>query len=89
MNRLPTRVVEGKTTFEAWSGNKPSAQHLKILDSIFYTHVPNVTRSKLDDKAEVRIFIGYGAHTKGYRVYNIHNGKIQFSRDIQIDEMSH
>ena len=59
LNRLPTKVVQGKTPCEAWSGVKPTAKHLKIFGSICYTHIADVKRSKLDDKAEMGIFLGY------------------------------
>ena len=64
LNRLPTRVVQEKTPIEAWIGVKPSAKHLKIFGSICYVHVVVAKRSKLDDKAEMRIFLGYAASSK-------------------------
>lgn len=65
---------------------KPSAKHLKIFGSICYVHVAAAKRSKLDDKAEMGIFLGYAASSKGYRVYNIKSKQIVISRDIQVDE---
>nr|KYP72805.1 Retrovirus-related Pol polyprotein from transposon TNT 1-94 [Cajanus cajan] len=86
LNRLPTRAVQEKTPIEAWNGVKPTAKHLKIFGSICYTHVAVAKRSKLDDKAEMEIFLGYAANSKGYRVYNMRSKQIVISRDIQIDE---
>lgn len=40
----------------------------------------------MDDKAEIGIFLGYAARSKGYRVYNIKTKRIIISRDIQVDE---
>ena len=31
LNRCPTKAVEGKTPFEAWSRNKPNISHLKVF----------------------------------------------------------
>ena len=39
LNRCPTKVVEGKTPIEAWSGRKPSAKHLRVFGRICYTHI--------------------------------------------------
>ncbi|TXG46600.1 hypothetical protein EZV62_027900 [Acer yangbiense] len=86
LNKLPTRAVQGKTPIEAWSGVKPSAKHLKVFGSICYSHVADAKRSKLDDKAEMGIFLGYVVNSKGYRVFNLQAKKLIISRDIQVDE---
>ncbi|KAK2404761.1 putative mitochondrial protein [Trifolium repens] len=86
LNRLPTRAVQEKTPIEAWIGVKPSAKHLKIFGSICYVHVPAAKRSKLDDKAEMGIFLGYASSSKGYRVYNLKTKQIVISRDLDVDE---
>jgi hypothetical protein len=74
------------TPQEAWSGRKPSVFHLRVFGSIAYTHVPDQSRSKLDDKSEKFVFVGYDASSKGYKLYNPNKGKIVISRDVQFDE---
>ena len=49
-------------------------------------HVPNKIRSKLDDKSEKFIFIGYDTNSKGYKIYNPNTGKIIISRDVIFNE---
>ncbi|KAE8656127.1 hypothetical protein F3Y22_tig00117010pilonHSYRG00118 [Hibiscus syriacus] len=39
-------------------------------------------RTKLDDKSESFIFIGYDANSKGYKLYNPDNKKFVISRDV-------
>lgn len=85
-NRLPTRAIKGMTPVEAWGGIKPSVRHLKVFGSLCYTHVPVVKRSKLDERAERGILIGYSSKSKGYKVYGIDSGKVYVSRDIKVDE---
>lgn len=85
-NRLPTTVVDGMTPIEAWSDKKPSIRHPKVLGSLYYTHVPAVKRSKLDEKAEKGILVGYSSICKGYRIYNIESGKVFISKDVKVDE---
>ncbi|TXG64888.1 hypothetical protein EZV62_011882 [Acer yangbiense] len=65
---------------------KPSAKHLKVFGSICYSHVADVKRSKLDDKAEMGIFLGYAANSKGYRVFNLQTNKLIIGMDIQVEE---
>ncbi|PKU59391.1 Retrovirus-related Pol polyprotein from transposon TNT 1-94 [Dendrobium catenatum] len=43
-------------------------------------------RSKLDDKSEKFIFIGYDNNSKGYKLYNPNIGKTIISRDVIFDE---
>ena len=66
MNRCPTKAVKNKTPLEAWSGKKPSVNHLKVFGSICYAHVPQEVRHKLDEISEICIFVGYSLKSKGY-----------------------
>ncbi|GJU62276.1 retrovirus-related pol polyprotein from transposon TNT 1-94 [Tanacetum coccineum] len=86
LNRLATKAVSGKTPIEAWSGIKPSIQHLKVFGSISYYHIPDIKRSKLDAKARKGIFVGYATESKGYRIYDLTDSKIVISRDVTFDE---
>jgi len=55
-----------------------------IFGSITYAYVPNVARSKLDDKAMKTIFIGY--KHGGYKLYNPMTKKVIMSRDVTFAE---
>ncbi|CAJ2640870.1 unnamed protein product [Trifolium pratense] len=85
-NRSSTRSVLGKTPQEAWSGRKPEISHLRVFGSIAHAHIPDEKRSKLDDKSEKYIFIGYDANSKGYKLYNPDTGKTIISRNVIFDE---
>ena len=85
-NRSPTRSISGKTPQEAWSGRKPGVSHLRVFGSIAHAHVPDEKRSKLDDKSEKYIFIGYDANSKGYKLYNPNTKKRIISRNVIFDE---
>ena len=84
LNRSPTRKLENITPEEAWTGVKPSVSHLRVFGSICYRHVPDQLRTKLDDKGEMMILIGYHS-TGGYKLLNPMN-KIMISRDVVVDE---
>lgn len=86
LNRLPTRAVEKKTSFEAWYGVKPTVKNLKIFGCMCFSYVPQVKRDKLDEKTEPGIFIGYCSISKAYRIFQPQSGKIVVSRDIQFLE---
>jgi len=70
LNILPTKVVKGKTPFEAWYGRKPSIEHLKIFGCVCYTFFSDVNRDKLDHKSEFDISFGYCNNSIGYMIYN-------------------
>ncbi|KAL0410575.1 UNVERIFIED_CONTAM: Retrovirus-related Pol polyprotein from transposon TNT 1-94 [Sesamum latifolium] len=84
MNRSYTKSVHKKTPQEAWSGYKPVVTHLRVFGSIAYTHIPHQKRTKLDDKSARYVFIGYDQNSKGYKLYNPSNGKIEISRDVDL-----
>ena len=68
VNRSPTSSLIDKTPQELWNGKKPSIKHLKVFGCDAYVHVPKEKRSKLDNKYEKCIFIGYKDGMKGYKL---------------------
>ena len=74
-NRVPTKSAWNKTPQEAWNERKPGISHLRVFSIIAYFHVPDERRSKLDDKNEKLVYIGYDMTSKGYKLYNPSNGK--------------
>ena len=85
-NRSPAKVIEGMTPYEAWTKEKPQAEHLRVFGCDAYSHVPKDERQKLDSKARKCIFLGYGKKTKGYRLYDPSRNKVIFSRDVKFNE---
>ena len=77
------------TPYEAWTGEKPSVQHLKVFGCEAYAHPPEDERSKLGLKARKCIFLGYGTETKGFRLYDEKNSKVFYSRDVLFKESKH
>ncbi|GJV20714.1 retrovirus-related pol polyprotein from transposon TNT 1-94 [Tanacetum coccineum] len=70
LNRCPSKSLDNKTPQEAWNGMKPTVSHLRILGSIAYVYVPSQRRSKLNDRSEKHVFVGYDKQSKGYKLYN-------------------
>jgi hypothetical protein len=67
-NQSPTSTRVDKTPHEVWSGKKPSIAHLRVFGCDAFMHVPKEKRSKLDNKAEKCIFVGYKDGIKGYKL---------------------
>uniref|UniRef100_A0A803LBQ0 Reverse transcriptase Ty1/copia-type domain-containing protein n=1 Tax=Chenopodium quinoa TaxID=63459 RepID=A0A803LBQ0_CHEQI len=87
-NRSPTKSLKNVTPQEAWSGWKPSVSHLRVFGSVAYAQVPKQLRSKLDDRSEKLLFIGYDENekSKGYKLFNPNTNKPVISRDVEFDE---
>ena len=79
VNRSPSSVLEGKTPHEVWTGKKPSLSHLRVFGCDAYVHVPKEKRTKLDNKSEKCIFIGYKDGLKGYKLWNPETRKVVYS----------
>ena len=47
-NHTPHRVLDNKTPEEAFSGEKPEVNHLRIFGCSVYIHIPKEKRTKLD-----------------------------------------
>ena len=85
-NRYPHVKLDDQTPQEAWSGQKPTVSHLKVFSTVAYAHVPDQRRTKLEDKSQKYIFIGYDEKTKGYKLFDPISKKVIVSRDIRINE---
>jgi hypothetical protein len=87
VNRSPSSALDDTTPHEVWSIKKPSLQHIRVFGCDAYVHVPKENRSKLDNKAEKCIFIGYKDGVKGYKIWNPETKKIVYSRDVVFREV--
>lgn len=86
-NRLPTRANVGQVSpYELWHGRKPSVEHLRIIWSDAYAHVPKSKRSKLAPRAKRLKLIGYHDEKKAYKLWDPVAENIVISRDVVFDE---
>jgi hypothetical protein len=53
---------------------------------VAYAKIPDARRTKLDDKSEKCIFVGYGERKMGYKLYNLITKKVIMSRDVIFEE---
>ncbi|CAJ2628037.1 unnamed protein product [Trifolium pratense] len=84
LNKCPTKKLK-VVPEEAWCGRKPSVKHLKVFGSLCYKHLPDARRTKLEDKSEIMILIGYHP-TGAYKLYNPVTQKVHISRDVIVNE---
>uniref|UniRef100_A0A2N9IEJ3 Integrase catalytic domain-containing protein n=1 Tax=Fagus sylvatica TaxID=28930 RepID=A0A2N9IEJ3_FAGSY len=68
LNRMPSRVLKGKSPFEILFADKsPFSVPLKVFGCVSFVHNLNPSRDKLDPRAHKCIFLGYSRTQKGYR----------------------
>ena len=82
VNLSPTSTLIDITPQEVWTSKKPSIKNLKVFNCDAYVHVPKEKRSKLDNKAEECIYIGYKNDMKDYKLWNRITKKTICSQDV-------
>ena len=85
LNRSSTKSLQGKTSYEMWSGKKPKLSHLRIFGSIGHVKSPGAL-GKLEDRSKEMVFVGYERGTKGYQCFNLTTHKVHLSRAVIFDE---
>ena len=83
INKGPRSGIDFKIPFKIWSGKFPSFSNLKIFGCIAYYHV---SKGKLDRRAKMGCFVGYGDGITGFRIYSPSEGQVILSRDVTFDE---
>ncbi|CAI5465411.1 unnamed protein product [Closterium sp. Yama58-4] len=63
-------------------GEKPDVSNLRTFGCICYYHVPDATRTKLEAKARVGMYLSHSLDHKGWRVWDLESGKVVVSRDV-------
>jgi hypothetical protein len=86
LNRCPTHAVKNITPQEAWSGVKPSVQHLRVWGCVAHVHIPEAKRGKLDDKSFPCIMLGVSDESKGYRLFDPKTKRVVVSKDVIFEE---
>ena len=66
-NRVFLRSVIGKTSFELRFGHKPKVSHFKIFGCKCFI-LKHGNLDKFESRCSDGIFLGYPAHSRGYRV---------------------
>jgi len=71
---------------KVWTVKDVSFEYLRMFDYRAFVHVPRDERSKLDSKAKLCIFLGYGHEEFGYRLWDPVSKKIIRSRDVFFED---
>ena len=86
LNKSPTKIMRDMIPQQTWSGKHHDVSNFKVFGCIAYACVPKQTMSKLDDKSEKWIFVGYDEQYKAYKLFNPITKKFIVSRDFVFKE---
>ncbi|KAK1630029.1 hypothetical protein QYE76_004344 [Lolium multiflorum] len=85
-NRLYLRKGLNKTPYEILTGNKPNISYFKVFGCKCFYKIKGVRLSKFAPKALEGIFVGYGAESHTYRIFDVSSGIIIESCSVRFEE---
>nr|GEZ29741.1 retrovirus-related Pol polyprotein from transposon TNT 1-94 [Tanacetum cinerariifolium] len=71
-NRSIVRLRHGKTPYELLHNKLPDLSFLHVFGALCYPTNDSENLGKLQQKADIRIFIGYAPTKKAFQIYNRH-----------------
>jgi transposase InsO family protein len=86
-NHLPTKICGDVTPIELWLGRKPSIKYFRVFGCKVFVRIPRpYWTSKLSERAEQGIFLGYDENRKGSIIWIQDDQRMVFSRDVKFME---
>ncbi|XP_070049142.1 uncharacterized protein [Nicotiana tomentosiformis] len=88
INKLPSSVLAGKSTFEVFHKRKPNIEHIRTIGCLCFAKRMNV-HDKFEARATTTALMGYSEVTKGYILYDLSKQCLFFfvvNRDVIFKE---
>jgi hypothetical protein len=84
MNGTPSTVTMGLTPVELWSNRRADTELFKVFGCEAWVHIQDT--DKLEPRAVRCMYIGRAAHKKGFKLLNLHENTIVYSRNVVFRE---
>ncbi|GJR51030.1 putative ribonuclease H-like domain-containing protein [Tanacetum coccineum] len=83
LNRVLVTSPHHKTPYALLTGNIPSVSHFKLFEC--HVTILNISDhlGKFDGKADEGYIIGYSVSNRAYRVYNVHNKRVEETMNLR------
>ncbi|XP_071687657.1 uncharacterized protein [Rutidosis leptorrhynchoides] len=85
INRTPTAVLNGKSPYELIFKTEPNLSYIKFFGCLCFSTVLNPS-DKFSSRSIKCILIGFSSVKKGYKLYNLDDKSVFFSRDVKFYE---
>ena len=82
INRMPTKLLKGKTPYELLYGSILVYKHLRVFACLCSMPIAKQGRDKFQPRPRPCIFMGYPFFQKGYKIMDVENNKFHISRDV-------
>ncbi|KAL2243469.1 UNVERIFIED_CONTAM: Retrovirus-related Pol polyprotein from transposon RE1 [Sesamum indicum] len=86
INRTPSPILHWKSPFERLHNYPPTYDHLRTFGCLCYATDGCPSKSKFHRRAIKCILLGYAMSQKAYKLFDLNNESIIFSRDVQFFE---
>nr|GEW66618.1 retrovirus-related Pol polyprotein from transposon TNT 1-94 [Tanacetum cinerariifolium] len=83
LNRVSITNPHNKTPYELLSGKVPNIQHLKPFGCQVTILNTSDHLGKFEGKANDGFLVGYAAHSKAYRIYNLSSKKVEETLNLR------
>ena len=82
INCIPTPVIEHKSPYERLYGSQPHYDVLRVFGCACFVMLQPHERTKLEPRARLCCFLGYGIQEKGYRCWDPVSKRLRISRHV-------
>ncbi|KAL4038617.1 hypothetical protein IC575_002239 [Cucumis melo] len=82
INRLPSSVLQNISPFERLYGTPPNYSNLKIFGCACFVLLQPHEHTKLEPRARLCCFLGYGTEHKGFRCWDPLFNRLRISRHV-------
>ncbi|KAL5806227.1 hypothetical protein ACOSQ4_028960 [Xanthoceras sorbifolium] len=86
INRIPSPTKHNKSPFELLYGQSPDYSSLRVFGCACFVPLPPHERTKLQPRARLCCFLGYGVFQKGFRCYDPISHRLHVSRHVEFWE---
>ncbi|KAL5752556.1 hypothetical protein ACOSQ2_023063 [Xanthoceras sorbifolium] len=86
INRIPSPTIQNKSPFELLYGQSPDYSSLRVFGCVCFVSLPPHERTKLQPRARLCCFLGYGLSQKRFRCYDPISHRLRVSRHVEFWE---
>ncbi|KAL2247297.1 UNVERIFIED_CONTAM: Retrovirus-related Pol polyprotein from transposon RE1 [Sesamum indicum] len=86
INRTPSKLLHWRSPFELLYNSPPSYDHLRTFGCLSYATDVSPSKPKFHPRAKKCILLGYAMTQKAYKLFDLDNRCVIFSRDVHFYE---